>query len=230
MKLLAFDTSTDACTVGVQIGEEQFLDHRVEPRIHAQALLPMIDGLMAKAGVEYGQLTGLVYGRGPGSFTGVRVAVAVAQGLSLAREIPTLGVSTLAAIAHAAFLQRESTEVVAALDARMGEIYLGTYRWDAAAGLPVLEGAEQVCGPEALAACSSTAVFAGPGTERYREHVPGAMMDGLLPSASALLGIAGASAATDDWQAAGEATPVYLRDKVALTETERGVGNSTGLS
>ena len=100
MKILAFDTSTDACSIALGVGGECLVDHAVVPREHAQRLLPTIRRLLAEAQLSPGQLDALVYGRGPGSFTGVRIAVSAAQGFAWGADIGTLGISTLASIAQ----------------------------------------------------------------------------------------------------------------------------------
>lgn len=218
MNILGFDTSTDACSVALRVGDQEWTDHRVEPRLHAQLLLPMIEGIVAMAGIALRDIDVLAYGCGPGSFTGVRIAVAAAQGLSLSCEADTVGVSTLAALAEAARLESGAEDIVASLDARMSEVYVGHYRVDA--DQLALQGGEQVCAPTVLADYPSS-LHVGPGAERYAELVTGKLISGLLPTASALLTLAYPLAQSGLTQPPGDAHPVYLRDKVALTEAER---------
>lgn len=142
MKLLAFDTSTDACSMALQIDDQRRVDHRVVPQQHAQLLLPALDALLADAGLSPGALDGVVFGRGPGSFTGVRIAAAAAQGLAMAADIGVIGVSSLAAMARVALDEPSDSDtgagtgllpasgsipVFATLDARMGEIYAALF-------------------------------------------------------------------------------------------------------
>ena len=218
-KLLAFDTSTDACTVALKTEEGELAVHRIEAHGHAQHLLPMIDGLLRQASIQLHELDALVYGRGPGSFTGVRLAVAAAQGLSLSSDIKTLGLSTLAVLAQETYRREGIRDVTVALDARMGEIYTGRYQLDDTTNTMQACGQELVCEPAVLASHPATA-FSGSGVERYAEHVTGTVVENVLPHALAMLELASAAS---EWQLPGEATPVYLRDKVALTEKERGV-------
>lgn len=221
MNLLAFDTSTEALSVALQCGDKRYRAHRLEPRQQAAQLLPTIDTLAAEAEMALRDVSIVVYGRGPGSFTGVRIAVAAAQGLSLSLGAQTVGVSTLAALAQSAREACGAERVTAALDARMGEIYLGDYRYDARTQCMVSTGLDRVCAPSELAACDPDAVFVGTGAEVYSDTVPGRLEPGLLPTATALLALAAPVVAAGQLEAPGCAEPVYLRDKVAYTEAER---------
>lgn len=144
MKLLAFDTATDACSMALQIDDQRLVDHRIVSQQHAQMLLPALDALLADAGLTPSALDGVVFGRGPGSFTGVRIAAAAAQGLAMAADIGVIGVSSLACMARAALDEPErinatlsqpagplpladTLPIFATLDARMGEIYAALF-------------------------------------------------------------------------------------------------------
>ena len=132
MKLVAFDTSTEACSVAVQIDGEVRCDHRIVQREHANLLLTMVRGLLDQFSVKPIELDGVVFGQGPGSFTGVRIAAAAAQGLALAAGCGVQGVSSLQAMARACFRERgtpadNSEWIIAALDARMDQIYINCY-------------------------------------------------------------------------------------------------------
>ena len=232
MRALAFDTSTDACSVALAVDGETLEDHRVERQAHARLLLPMIEGLLAEAGLAAASLDAVAFGRGPGSFTGVRIAAAAAQGLAFAADVGVVGVSTLAAVAQGCLAERGDRHSLVVVDARMGELYVGEYR---AAGpdaaLVELVGEEAVTGPDAAgidAVAATGAAFAGSGIERFpgafARVAPDRLRPESLPRASDLLALAAPrirSGALDD--AAG-AIPVYLRDRVALTEAERGTG------
>lgn len=231
MNVLSFDTSSDACSVSLRVGERTLHDHRVEPRQQARLLLPIIDALENEAGIEMQDIDAVIYGCGPGSFTGVRIAVAAAQGISLATDAGTLGISSLAAIAQSAHNKTGAAHIVASLDARMSEVYVGRYVADQATGLMRLCGKEEVAAPECLDANPEFAIgadegwlYAGTGAERYSEHVRGVIETGILPTAQALLQLAGPSLQSGVLGEPGAAIPIYLRDKVALTEKERGVG------
>ena len=136
MKLLAFETATEACSVALWIDgcvRERF---ELAPRRHAELALPWADALLREAGIAKSQLDAIAVGRGPGAFTGVRLAIAIAQGIALALERPVVGVSTLAALA----MQADGDRVLAAIDARMGEVYLGAFERDAD-GMSALDAA-----------------------------------------------------------------------------------------
>ncbi|SFG49476.1 tRNA (adenosine(37)-N6)-threonylcarbamoyltransferase complex dimerization subunit type 1 TsaB [Neptunomonas qingdaonensis] len=144
-KILALDTSTDACSVALHVAGEIREDFRIIPRQHTKQLLPMIQAMLDSAGLKVKDLDAIAFGRGPGSFAGIRIATGVAQGLAFSAELNVLPISTLAAIALAHHLQRGDQQVIAALDARMDEVYWATYRFEN--GLPVLIGDERVDAP-----------------------------------------------------------------------------------
>jgi len=136
MRILAFDTSTGACTVA--LGDRTRWNERSEhaDSRHSELLLPMIRSLLSEAGIALSQLDGIAFGSGPGSFTGLRIGCGVAQGLALAADLPVVGVSSLEAIAQAVHTTHGSTRVVTALDARMQEVYFAAFelegdRWRA---------------------------------------------------------------------------------------------------
>ena len=128
MKLLAIETSTDACSVALMIDEAIVQNHRIASQQHAALVLPMIESLMAEAQLKPSELGGIVYGRGPGSFTGVRIAASVTQGIALGADIGVLGVSTLHSIAQGCLREYGDEQVSVSIDARMDEIYFGAYR------------------------------------------------------------------------------------------------------
>ena len=263
MNLLAIETSTDACSVALAVGDDALdvardgirvrVDHRVEPRRHAQLVLPMIDALLAEAGLARGALDGVAFGRGPGSFTGVRIAASVTQGIALGLDIGVVGVSTLRAIAEGCRRELGDTRVGVALDARLDEIYWGAF--EARGGIMRSALDERVCVPgsatversaEAGEARSSGDgdgdgdgdgsdgrgwTLAGPGAERYADVLrtalgasPGlAVREGRMPNARDTLTLARFEIATHGLSDPESAVPVYLRERVALTEEERGV-------
>jgi tRNA threonylcarbamoyladenosine biosynthesis protein TsaB len=147
MNILALDTSTEACSVALH-AESEIREHfKLAPREHAKLILPMVDALLAEAGLSLSQLDAIAFGRGPGSFTGLRIAAGVAQGLAFGADIPVLPISTLAALAQGAHADLDAARVLAALDARMSEVYWGVYQINGS-GVMELHGAEEVCGPE----------------------------------------------------------------------------------
>ncbi len=128
MKLLAIDTSTDACSAALWLNGEVRQRYQVAPREHGQLILPMIESLLAEAGLALTQLDTLAFGRGPGGFTGVRIANSVIQGLAFGADLPVVPISSLAALAQGAYTEMGTPQILAAIDARIGEVYWGAYR------------------------------------------------------------------------------------------------------
>jgi tRNA threonylcarbamoyladenosine biosynthesis protein TsaB len=216
--LLALDTATEACSVALLHDGKVLTHYEVIPRLHAQKLLPMIKDLLAEAGIGLSALDAIAFGRGPGAFTGVRIAIGVVQGLAFGLDRPVLPVSNLAALAQRAFRERGVNQVAAAIDARMDEVYWGCYRETAGEMRQV--GAEAVMPPErATLPVDASGEWFGAGTGwGYAERIEVKLCDQdatLLPHAQDLLTLG-----TFAWQRgeaiiADEAQPVYLRDKVA---------------
>jgi tRNA threonylcarbamoyladenosine biosynthesis protein TsaB len=217
--LLALDTATEACSVALLHAGRRYSHYEVIPRLHAQRLLPMIQDLLAEAGVALSALDAIAFGRGPGAFTGVRIAIGVVQGLGFALERPVLPISNLAVLAQRAHREYAATRVAAAIDARMDEVYWGCYQLQQ--GEMRLSGIEQVLAPEQarLPRLPSDGWFAagtGWGTHAARLPQPLAGMAGdLLPHAADLLELAAFAWARGEAVAAEQAQPVYLRDNVA---------------
>lgn len=225
MKLLAFDTATEMCSVALWIDGELRVREQELAQGHGARLLPMIDALLAEAGIALNRLDALAFGRGPGGFTGVRLGASVAQGLAFGAGLPVLPVSDLLAVAQRAFdLQPQARRVLVCNDARMSEVYTAVYVCSAAGDAPRLEGLESVRPPGEveLAASPLATIGAGRGFRAYpllRERLQGGLLqihEDLLPTAAAML-----PAALADWHnglavAPSAAQPVYLRDKVAI--------------
>ena len=128
MKILAVETATEACSAALSVEGEIIERYTVSPREHSLLILPMLESLLAEAGLVLNQLDALAFGRGPGSFTGVRIAAGVIQGVAFGADLPVAPVSTLAAMAQDIFAKSRETAVFTALDARMGEVYWGVYQ------------------------------------------------------------------------------------------------------
>lgn len=217
--LLVIDTATEACSVALLHNGNITSTYAVMPRLHAQNILPMTKQLLEQASVSLQDLDAIAFGRGPGAFTGLRIATGVVQGLAFALQKPVLPVSSLAAIAQRAWREQGCRQVAAAIDARMDEVYWGCYRLEE--GLMRLQGIEQVCAPDA-ARLPRTAegewAGAGTGWQAHAGRLPALVsqrFSDLLPHAEDILVLALA-----DWQqglavSAGQAQPVYLRDQVA---------------
>ncbi len=222
MKLLAVDTSSDACSVALLVGTEVREDFKLAPREHARLILPMVDMLLAEAELSLSQLDAIAFGRGPGSFTGLRIAAGVAQGLAFGADLPVLPISTLAALAQGAHTDLGVTRVLAALDAQMSEVYWGAYQINNA-GMMELYGAEQVCAPgDVVLPDAGEWQGVGSGWKEYgaalRERC-GTLVHTVLPERLprakdiALLGVTALQRGLA--VSAEQALPVYLRNQVA---------------
>lgn len=228
MKLLALDTSTDQLSLAVSVGTAdpaRTWTHTGAGGAQASAtLVPAIEALMAQGGLTYAQLDAIAFGQGPGSFTGLRTACAVAQGLGWGAGVPLLPVPTLLAVAETARLQRAQPgpwRVLALLDARMDELYAAHYAFDGQAW--TLHDDYQLLRPEQLQVLDSEAL-AGNVFEAYGARLPVAAdlpRWTALPTATALLSLAPALLAAGQAVAAADALPRYVRDKVAKTTLER---------
>ena len=235
MKLLAVETATEACSAALYIDGIVTERFELTPKEHTRLILPMIDSLMTDAGLKPQQLDALAFGCGPGSFTGVRIATGVIQGIALGADLPVVPVSTLAAIAQDFFdnnskAQAElSTFNVAftAMDARMGEIFWGVYRRDEQ-GFAELIGKESVTPAANVEFPDIIGVGVGSGWGVYKQELMTRLAGRVsycendnLPRAGAIarLGVRGFKLGLA--VAVELAMPVYLRDKVAKKEAER---------
>ena len=217
MRLLALDTSTEACSAAV-LAEGAVLERcELAPRRHAALILPMIEAVLAEAGLDARRLDAVAFGRGPGAFTGVRVAVGIAQGIAFAADLPVIPVSTLAALALGASRETGHARIAAALDARMGEIYWGTYAVSAARA--ELLGEERVSAPEKVAAPAGAWFGAGSGWAVYSAILARRLtVDGWTgerwPRAGDIARLAADPSRRTEWVGAEQALPVYLRNEV----------------
>ncbi|KPY63115.1 Inactive -like protein of metal-dependent protease [Pseudomonas syringae pv. solidagae] len=216
--LLALDTATEACSVALLHDGKVLSHYEVIPRLHAQRLLPMIKSLMAEAGIAMSALDAIAFGRGPGAFTGVRIAIGVVQGLAFALERPVLPVSNLAVLAQRALREHGVSQVASAIDARMDEVYWGCYH--ESSGEMRLLGDEAVMAPElATLPAHASGQWFGAGTGwGYAERIPLSLAGhdaAMLPHAQDLLTLATFAWHRGEALPADDAQPVYLRDKVA---------------
>ena len=218
------ETATEACSVALWIDGDVRERYQIAPRRHAELVLPWADALLADAGIAKSQLDAIAVGRGPGAFTGVRLAIALAQGLALALDRPVVPVSTLAALA----MQCDGQRILAAIDARMGEIYFGTFARDAD-GLVAAIDAERLARPDAVV-LHQDGGWDGVGTGFAADN--GAMMKTLgasmsrcnanaLPHAADTARLAARAFAHGEAVAPELIEPAYLRNKVALTLAEQ---------
>ena len=220
MKLLAIETSSDVGTVALLVEETLEQQSIATPREQTERILPMIDELLATAGLPLEDLDGIAFGRGPGSFTGLRVAAAVAQGLGLAVNLPLLPVSSLAAMAQGLWRTEGQERSLVCIDARMGEVFWGAF--EVHDGLAELLGTERLSEPGAVAwTAAGTWGGVGSGFDVYAKLLAPVVAaarsvePAFQPSATDLLPQALADLRGGRTRPAEEATPVYLRDETA---------------
>lgn len=227
MTILALDTCTEMCSVALLTNTMLFEKAQLTQRGHSDLVLGMLDTVLAEANCELSAIDCLAFGRGPGSFTGVRVGVGVAQGIAFARQLPVIPVSTLAAVAQRAIDEHDAKQIAVALDARMGEVYAAHFRVEN--GLAVACDDEQVCTPESFKPLDNSAWFAAGTGWREHQTVLEANFEGqlsavdasLLPTAAAMVKLAQYEQQQGRSIPAEQAVPVYLRDNVAKKKGEQ---------
>ncbi len=223
MKILALDTSTEYCSLTLQLGSEVISREVLAGQRHSQLILPMLQELLVEAGVSINALDGIAFGSGPGSFTGLRIGCGVAQGLAFGADLPVVGICTLAALAEGTGAER----VITCLDARMSEVYHGIYEkrdsaWHTLSepGLYSPETAPLVDG-HGWVGCGSGFVAYGEALRaRYGNSIQTEMGD-VFPHARHIATLALPAFERGEGIAAWEAAPLYIRDKVALKTSER---------
>ncbi|WP_339670277.1 tRNA (adenosine(37)-N6)-threonylcarbamoyltransferase complex dimerization subunit type 1 TsaB [Dasania marina] len=230
MIILAVDSSTEACSVALLDSDKLAEDgqpmpplalYELAPREHSQRLLPMVDQLLAEAGISIKQLDAIAFGKGPGSFTGLRICLGLVQGLAYGADVPVIPVSSLQALAQTALDLGEVTAgqpVISSIDARMSEIYWCAYRCEQGLMQPIID--EQLNAPQDFIQPSALDSFAAVGSGwQYRQAMDyqglGYCNDQLLPRASAVATLALAQYQAGHYCAADQAQPTYIRDQVA---------------
>ncbi|MDE1186959.1 MAG: tRNA (adenosine(37)-N6)-threonylcarbamoyltransferase complex dimerization subunit type 1 TsaB [Pantoea sp.] len=222
-RILALDTATEACSAALL--NQQHIDARFEiaPRDHTQRILPLVQELLQAQQLELTALDALAFGRGPGSFTGVRIGIGIAQGLALGANLPMIGVSSLATMAQGAWRKNGATRVLAAIDARMGEVYWAEYQRDANGEWQGAE-TEAVLSPEAAQAriqsLNGEWTTVGTGWQAWPQLLTSSGAQLLsstitLPAAEDMLPLAVAAWQRGETVAVEHAEPVYLRNEVA---------------
>jgi tRNA threonylcarbamoyladenosine biosynthesis protein TsaB len=230
MKILAVETSTESCSVAVWADGAEHLRETIAGQRHSELLIGMLDDALKESGLRIADMDGVAFGSGPGSFTGIRIACGVVQGLAFGAHKPVIAIPSLLALAESAGADR----VIAALDARMGETYLAAYERDGMAWKCVIEPC-LVAGQSLPHINGKGWVGIGSGfeahayvCEAYGEQVSG-VLPGCLPSAREVARLAakamGAGAAISPELAA----PLYVRNKVALTSAERAANRRRGM-
>lgn len=217
--ILALDTATEACSVALyHLGNTTTLNE-ISPRTHTQRILPMVDELLQKAEIQLSDVDFLAFGRGPGSFTGVRVGVSVAQGLAMGANLPVVAVSNLKAMAEEAYQTLNAEKVIALIDARMNEVYFAQFTRQGNEWIEIVP--EQVCSPEKAISqmqADENTVVVGTGWAAYsqfsEQNLPLVISEITLPSAQYMLSLAEVEIKKGNTQSALEIEPVYLRNEV----------------
>lgn len=218
--ILIIDTATENCSAALHHQGKLFSEEAEAPREHSQRILPMVESLLQQAKLSLNDVDSIAFGRGPGSFTGIRIGTAMTQGLALGAELPVVPISNLAAMAQGA-IEQGAQQVIAAIDARMGEVYFGHFK--AVDGLAQLQGEEVVINPDALlsqlAKLQGSLVAVGTGFETYPQLLE---FDNVsvntacrLPSAAMMMPLAQAAVADQQTVTVDAVEPVYLRNEVA---------------
>ena len=245
MKLLAFETATEACSVALYLDGEIIERYEVAPRLHAEYALPWAEELLAQAGIKRSQLDAIAVSRGPGAFTGVRLAIALAQGIALALHKPVVAVSTLMAIAAALppplrrqgrageglSGRQENTEkvrILAAIDARMGEVYAGAFERQGdeliALSKEVVAAPDQVVLPDNQGNWHAAGTGFAAANNALQLHLGSQLIDvdaSILPHAADVARLAVAAYQRGEALAPERVEPAYLRNNVALTLEEQ---------
>ncbi|GAB6142560.1 tRNA (adenosine(37)-N6)-threonylcarbamoyltransferase complex dimerization subunit type 1 TsaB [Methylosoma difficile] len=227
MKLLAVETATEACSAALLINGDIRERFAIAPQQHTKLILPMLDDLLAEAGLKPQDLDALAFGCGPGSFTGVRIATGIIQGIAFGADLPVVPVSTLAALAQDFFDQHSGDTAFVAMDARMAEIFWGVYQRNR-------DGYAQLLGQEAVTPASEidipafSGIGVGSGWGVYADVLLAKLAGRAshyhadpLPRAAAIAKLGAYGFEQGKAVGVDEAMPSYLRDKVAKKESER---------
>ncbi len=223
VRILALDTATEACSVALLDGDQVFTLFEPCAREHTQRILPMIQQILAESGLKLNQMDALAFGRGPGSFTGIRIGIGVAQGLALGSDLPVTGISTLKTLAQGVWREEQAERVLVAIDARMGEVYWAEYQRDSKGNWHG-EASESLLTPEAavsrMALLEGCWTPAGTGWQTWPMLFKASTLtlglhNVLLPSAADMLPLAVVALAVGEGVAADCAEPVYLRNQIA---------------
>ncbi|GGY67129.1 tRNA (adenosine(37)-N6)-threonylcarbamoyltransferase complex dimerization subunit type 1 TsaB [Cellvibrio zantedeschiae] len=227
-KILALDASTDACSVALSLNGETTHIFELAAKSHTQRLLPMVDEILRAANCTLHDLDAIAFGRGPGSFTGLRICIGIVQGLAFGANLPVIPVSTLQAMAQGFVAQNQNADLplLVALDARMDEIYWGLFSAD---NIPNLLGTEHVMKPakvgeqHLIANLEKQFIAIGPGWHYadLQNIVPEVLIQDVHPDARFMLPIALDAFDKGETQSIFDAQPVYLRDSVSWQKRQR---------
>jgi tRNA threonylcarbamoyladenosine biosynthesis protein TsaB len=220
--ILAIETSTELASAALMQGERIYSRESSGVQTHSQTILPMVQSLLADAGISLAQCDAIAFGAGPGSFTGVRTACGIVQGLAYGAALPVISIVTLQAMAEACREKTGATDVLAILDARMGEVYWAQYRyadgWQTIIE-PTLSAPSAVLPSGSVTACGNgLSVYAAAFANQ--DYAAGAH-PAVAPHAAQVARLARVALAQGNMTSARDAQPLYLRNKVALTTEER---------
>ncbi len=221
LRLLAFDTSTEACSVALCVGTETVSRDQRVPQKQSEFILPMIDEVLAEASLSLSQLDAIAFGQGPGSFMGLRIALGVAKGLAYGVDCPLIAISSLQSLAQSAYQHYAAEQVVAALDARMQAMYWGVYEIDSEKVMQTkipdaLSAPAELTLPQSevyVAAGNAWSVYEAELTQRLKTQLS-AVHPELYSEAKAMLVIAAQKYQRKEWTSAEAAEPSYIRDQV----------------
>lgn len=217
MKILAIETSSAALSLALLCDQEVFSIHEILPLQQAQKILLKINDLITEANIRLEELDAISFGQGPGSFTGLRIAAGIAQGLAFGLDKPVIPISSLQALSLEGFNAFGWRHLLIAIDARIQEVYFGRYAINAA-GIPILQGKEIVTNPQHILIPEGEWYGMGNGWALYAQkmlRLPIAMDTERLPNACAILKLACYAFQNKNWISAEKALPVYIRDEVA---------------
>lgn len=235
--ILVIDTATEACSVALSFNGKLYTQSKIAPREHGELVLPMVDLVLKEAGTRLEQLDCIAYGQGPGAFTGLRICISIVQGLAFGVDLPVVGVSSLQAMAQGYYLlsnkssvQKAECHVLAAIDARMGEVYWGQYQLQG--GLMQLIGDEAVCAPEfvTISEAGASIVYdaVGTGWKTYPHELSNTLnlptiihKEPLYPLAEFMVPLASSLYQAGEAFPAEQALPIYLRNNVAKKKGEQ---------
>jgi len=222
VKNLAIETSSSACSAALYCENPEGIGHTISiheiaPMQHTSIILPSIQSLLEQAGLSISDINAIAFGCGPGSFTGIRIAASLAQGLAYADDMPVIPVSSLAAIAQAAYIENGWERLLTAVDARMGQIYWCAFEVEKGLVKPLIN--EELTAPEAVESINAGSWYGiGDAWDIYRPNLvsaigfePAQIDAGRLPSAEAVLSIARDRYRKGEWVSADKALPIYLR-------------------
>jgi len=227
MKILAIETASSACSAALLIDDDIKVEFELAPRMHTQLILPMVTSLLATAGLKLQHIDAIAFSRGPGAFTGLRIAAGITQGLAFSADLPVIPISTLAAMAQSAYQQYDEHSIAVALDARIAEVYWGQYQLDSEQKMRLIDQ-ELVCAPSQTPLLTRKSGAIGSGwaeydiemTSRHATQLSRIEPD-INPSAEFIALLAVDDFKQQRWLDAAQAEPIYLRDNVALTIKER---------